>query len=237
MSTSLQDGILLLQEGDLEGAEATFLRLLEADANDAAARLWLGQCYLLIGDLSKAAASFRVLRECEDEAIRKEAERELRTLWYKRVMHFLVVSPPLRYVLFFSVIGYVMSWSLRMFGKNEPAASIELLAVWIALPLFFLWALFIVSYYVGGIALVPPEQRTSASKSARIAILLVMIFVLPAYFFRSYGIGVKILSVFLNSFLICLVLGRLLHKVGELLTPTEPDEEAIAAFSSEDTPS
>lgn len=238
MAQTLQNGINLVRQGDLEGAEKVFLSLLEAHPEDSSARMWLGECYVLVGDLGKAQTAFRMLVSCEDASVREEAKKQLRALRFNRVLHFLVVNPPLRWLLLFSVIGYGVSWGLRAASIQKSAAWVELISVWGLLSLFFFWALFIITYFLGNLAFSPETKDSKGAKSARLAFILAAIFVVPANVLIGYGWAVKFLAIFLDAFVLSFICSRAFSLLGQRIlahddehTPL-PTESAIPSTSA-----
>lgn len=234
MSDTLQDGIVLLQKGDLEASQEIFQRLLQENPADAAAHLWLGNCYVLIGDLGKAKASFRTTIQQDDAAFKEEAQRQLRAIGYNRLMRVLMMRPPLRMLLLFALAGYLTSWGLRAAKMEGPALWVELVSVWGGLSLFFFWVLLILGFFIGNMAFVPDHHAgEGAVKSAKVFIGLCVIGLIPANLMMGYGVAVKFLAIFLNAFLLALLMGRGLYWMGtrfageadQILLGIRPTEE------------
>ena len=220
MSNSLHQGIQLVREGDIEAACTVFQDILSKDSKDASAYLWLGNSQVLLGNLKEARKSFLSAQEYGEEQIQQEARRQLNSIWYNRVLGVLVLRPPLRFLLLLVVIGYALSILLRL--GNLPKASywVQLVSVYGFLPLFFIWAFFIISYFIGNIAF-EGDEDADFTKRLRFVIGLAGVFVLPANLFISQGIGVKILAIFLDVFLVSLGLSRLLNWLGRRLAGEE----------------
>ena len=221
MDNQLQKGIQLLQEGDLDAAQEIFEKSLERKPNDAASHLWLGNCFVLQGELGKARTEFRAVMKHGGEELQAEARRQLYSLWYNRLVYHLILQPPLRYLLLLAVTGYVASLALLPFPQHKDTAEyIFVASIWIVLPLFFAWITFIVTYFVGSIAFAPDSSGPGV-KSARLAIALAGIFVIPANLFINMAVGVKILAVFLDVFLLSLMASQLISRLGKKLAGEE----------------
>lgn len=219
----LKQGIRCLQEGDLEAAQGIFDALIQEHPTDGSAYLWQGNCYVLIGDLKKARQAFRAVLKHGDEELRQEAQRQLRSLWYNRFVYHLILQPPLRYLLLLALLGYVVSLGLAQLpGAKQIAQTVGWISIWGVLPFFFVWVIFIFAYFVGNIAFAPGAQDGDVGvRSARLAIALAGIFVIPANIFMSVGIGVRILAVFLDIFLLSLMLSQVINRLGRRLAGEE----------------
>lgn len=219
----LQKGILLLQEGDLDASRDVFLALVEQDKKDASAYLWLGNNYVMNGDLGKAREAFRNVIANDKGDLKEEAKRQLRSLWFNRFVFHLILQPPLRYLLILSTIGYGVSFGMLQFTPyKETAELVGFVSIWVVLPLFFSWVIFIFAYFVGNIAFAPPgSQNPKAARSAKLAIALAGIFVIPANLLMHYGLGVKVLAIFLDIFLLSLMLSKLINQLGQKLAGEE----------------
>lgn len=223
MAITLQEGIRLLQEGDLDAAQEQFLGILEAQPTDAPAWLWLANCHVLQGHLRVARRAFRKVIEHGDEEMREEARRQLRSLWYNRFVYHLILNPPLRVILLAAVVGYMISLGLLQASPWKRAAEIVgLISIWVLLPIFFAWCIFIFAYFVGNIAFAPGAKMSDGGvKSARLAIALAGIFVIPANLFVRVGLGVQVLAVFLDVFLLSLLFSQVINSIGRRMAGEE----------------
>ncbi len=225
MSTKarLQEGIQLLQEGDLDASRDVFKSLVEEDKQDARALLWLGNNYVMNGDLSHAREAFRGVIRHDKGDLREEAKRQLRSLWFNRFVYHLILQPPLRYLLILSMLGYGVSFGLLQFSPYKEAAQMTaFLSIWVVLPIFFSWVIFIFAYFVGNIAFAPAgAMNPKAARSAKLAVALAGIFVIPANLFMHFGLGVKVLAVFLDVFLLSLAVSQVINRLGQKLAGEE----------------
>jgi hypothetical protein len=79
------------------------------------------------------------------------------------------------------------------------------------------------------VAFSPQSKNNKAAKSAKIAFWLAAIFVIPANFLMSYGLFVKILAIFLDAFVLSIILSRGLSIMGERISG-EAGESDISVF-------
>jgi tetratricopeptide (TPR) repeat protein len=216
----LKEGIQLLREGDLDNAQLFFHKLLQGQEQDAPIHLWLGNCYVLMGELKAAHGQFLKVLEYNDPELKLEAKRQLRSLWFNRLLNWLILNPPLRVLLLGAVVGYALSFILHYTNLNKVSEFIGNMAIWGFLPLFFIWVFFIFTYFIGNIAFASGHPN-KAARSARLAIILAGIFVIPANLLMNYAVGVKVLAIFLDIFLLCLLLSRTLNWLGNRLAGEE----------------
>ncbi len=216
----LQKGIELLQGGDIEGAKEIFRSILEETPQHSAAHLWMGNCAVLQGQLNTARKHFRQALQGDDPSLSQEAKRQLKSLWFNQIVQFLLLKPPLLYLLTAAVAGYVISMGLRLTGYEKASHYAEFLAIKVILPFFFIWAIFIISSFIGHLAFTPTSPP-SAKKSARLAIALAALAVIPANIFQSYGTNIQILAIGTNIFLISIAIERLINWVGKKIAGKE----------------
>jgi Na+/proline symporter len=113
-----------------------------------------------------------------------------------------------------------LSFILHYTNLNKVSEFIGNMAIWGFLPLFFIWVFFIFTYFIGNIAFASGHPN-KAARSARLAIILAGIFVIPANLLMNYAVGVKVLAIFLDIFLLCLLLSRTLNWLGNRLAGEE----------------
>ena len=213
---TIQDGIALFKKGDLDGATKIFLGLIERNQDEASAHLWMGNCHVLDNNLDAARVSFRRALSCGDEAQRSEALHQLRSISFTSLLQRLLLEPPLRYLLIAALFFYGTSYFLFQFPRlQRVAVAGQLLSVGVLLPLFFVWALFIITYFVTHMAF-HPTKRSIGVQLSRVFIGLGLLSLFPAVFFaltqRTYlWIG---LSVFFGLFALSLLISRVLQSIG-----------------------
>ena len=216
----LQDGISLLQKGDIERAKEIFSSLLESDPQDSAAHIWMGNCAVLQGQLNVARQHFRNALKGGDPSMSREARRQLNSLWFNQIVQFILLKPPLLYILTAAVAGYVFSMGLRLTGYEKASQYAEFISIKVILPFFFIWAIFIISSFIGHLAFTS-SSPPSARKSARLAIILAAIAVIPANIFQTYGTNIQILAIGTNIFLLSIAIERLINWIGKKIAGKE----------------
>ena len=216
---TLQDGIALFKKGDLDAATKIFQARLDQDPRDAAAHLWMGNCHVLDNSLDLARTSFQHVLASQDAALRAEALHQLRSISFNQLLHRLLLEPPLRYLLIGALFFYGMSYFLfKIRGLEQVAWWGQVLAVGVLLPLFFVWSLFIITYFVSNMAF-HPTKRSLGVHIARFLVALGLLAFLTSAFFaytqKTYlWIG---LASFLGFFSLSLLISRVLQWTGQRL--------------------
>ncbi len=231
---TIQDGIALFKKGDLDGATKIFLGLIERNQDEASAHLWMGNCHVLDNNLDAARVSFRCVLTCGDEAQRSEALHQLRSISFTSLLQRLLLEPPLRYLLIAALFFYGTSYFLFQFPQLQRFAIVgQLISVGVLLPLFFVWALFIITYFVTNMAF-HPTKRGIGVQIARIFVGLGLLSLFPVGFLaftqRTYlWIG---LSAFFGFFAVSLLVSRVLQSIGRGLLGEASPLLMISLFGS-----
>ena len=217
----LNRGIELLRKGELQKAEELFEKLRDKEPDEPSVYLWLGNCAVFNGNLQKARSYFKLASDKgNNSSIALEAKRQLRALWFNQIVKFIYVNPPLLYLLIFAVGGYLLSMGLRFLGYNFSAQYAEFIAIRVILVFFFFWVIFLISSFIGNLAF-SPESPPSARRSAKLAILLSAIAIIPANLLHQYGTNIKILAIGTNLFLASVALERFISWLGRKLIGQE----------------
>jgi tetratricopeptide (TPR) repeat protein len=219
-SRTLQEGIAFFQQGDFEEAVQIFTEILKKNPKEAAAYLWMGNCSVLVGNLKIATEHFRKAFEFGNPEMKAEARRQLRTLQFNRLLQFLVFRPPMLWLLLIGVIGYGTSQTLAVMQWTKTATWIHHIAVYGVIPLFFFWASFIPAFFVGNLAF-SPQSQGKPRRTARAVLILCAVLLIPAHLLASRAIGVLVLSIAIDFFLLSTLLGRILIWTGERITGEE----------------
>lgn len=213
---TIQDGIALFKKGDLDGATKIFQGLIDRNQDDASAHLWMGNCHVLDNSLDAARESFQRVLSCGDEALRAEAQRQIRSISFTSLLQRVLLEPPLRYLLIAALFFYGGSYFLFQFPKLQRAALVgQIISVGVLLPVFFAWALFIITYFVTNMAFHPTKKGFGVQIS-RLFVGAGLVAFVPIAFLaftqRTYlWIG---LSVFFGLFAVSLLVSRVLQSIG-----------------------
>ncbi|MEM1009322.1 MAG: hypothetical protein AAGJ35_09980 [Myxococcota bacterium] len=218
---TLHTGVQSFRQGDLDHASQVFQNHLQQYPEDPQAHLWMGNIHLLDNELRKAKTSFQRASHFGDITQKQQAQHQLHAIQLNHILQRVLIEPPLRSLLFLALICYGLSFfglqtqhdALRTF-----AYGIQFLSIFVFLPLFFGWSLFIVGYFVQNSAFHPHRKDLGVLIARTIVGVCLLGFVLStARFWWIGGSWCLIASIACGFFLVSLCVGWLLQHHGQSL--------------------